>query len=203
MFSFFHSEAHAFWSRPEPFLILIAVLTLSAAYALPPWTAAVTIGVLAGCATGYKLHGSIYALPAALAIFGTAETWAKRLGMAAVSFFVLVSAATLPFLLRSGSAQSIQGYISTLLLTAEHGLSPTLLIENTLFTLTLSSPIILVWYFRRPIVGSFESWFLVGRSFPLLWSRWSRASPEQANIIFYRLPLFLFLLFICFNSTLF
>jgi hypothetical protein len=163
VFSFFHSEAHAFWTRAEPFLILIAVLTVVAAANLPVAAAAATVGILAGFAVDFKLHGALYALPAGLAILGTAKTWKQRVEIAILSFILTIGAALLPFLLLYGRENSIiQGYASVLSLTAEHGLSLALLIDNSLFALTLFLPIVLAGHFRRPTVGPFDYWFLVG-----------------------------------------
>ena len=58
-FSFFHDYVHAFWSRAEPFLILIGVLTVIAALTQAEAAAAITIGILAGLAVDFKLHGAL------------------------------------------------------------------------------------------------------------------------------------------------
>jgi hypothetical protein len=97
-FSFFHdTHAHAFWSRAEPFLILIGVLTVIAALTQAEAAAAITIGILAGLAVDFKLHGALYAAPAALAVFGAGKSWRDRIGLATLLSIGAAVAATLPF----------------------------------------------------------------------------------------------------------
>jgi hypothetical protein len=159
-FSFFHGPAYAFWSRAEPFLILIGVLTIIAALKLPTAAAAITIGTLAGLAVGFKLHGALYAVPAALAICGTEETWSDRIGLATLLCIAAAVAVGLPFF--AGFGANVEGYMSVLLMTAQHGLSLVYLKNNLLFALMLVTPITFAWYFRRPTMGTFDSWFLGG-----------------------------------------
>jgi len=159
-FSFFHCPAYAFWSRAEPFLILIGVLTIIAALKLPTAAAAATIGGLAGLAVGFKLHGAFYAVPAVLAISGTKETWSDRIGLVMLSIIAAAVVVSLPFL--AGFDVTLEGYISVLLMTAKHGLQLDLLKNNLLFALMLFTPIVFVWFFRRPTLCNSDSWFLGG-----------------------------------------
>jgi len=162
-FSFVHDDAHAFWSRAEPFLILIVVLSVIAALTLPEAVAAITIGILAGLAIDFKLHGALYAVPAAVAVFGAGKSWRDRIGLATLLSIGAAIVATLPFLLNSGGKGStVEGYISVILIAANHGLNLSLLIDNLLFALLLFAPIIFTLHFRRPALDAFDSWFLGG-----------------------------------------
>src|SRR5262249_3659724 len=57
---FFLFANQACWNRPEPFLILVCILTIIAALKLPRAAAATAIGVLAGVAVGFKFTGFLY-----------------------------------------------------------------------------------------------------------------------------------------------
>ena len=163
VFSFFHNTEHAFWSRPEPFLILISTLTVIAALKLPKPAAAMTVGILAGLAVNFKLYGAVYAMPAALAVFGSTETWRNRVYLAILSFVLASVTAAVPFLFYLASGGSLYaGYLSVILLLANQNLSFYLLKSNVAFIAMLCSPIIAVWYFNRPVLVSFDTWFLSG-----------------------------------------
>ena len=54
-------DVTAYWNRAEPFLILLSVLALLLAIRSSAVMAGIGIGVLAGIATGLKIHGFIYA----------------------------------------------------------------------------------------------------------------------------------------------
>src|SRR5262249_19000624 len=136
-FSVFRGAAYPFWNRPEPFLILIGVLTIIAAFKLPKMAAASTIGVLAGLASGYKVHGALYAVPAALAVCGAGNTWKDRIGLVTLATIAAAIAFSFPFL--AGLEGTVEGYRSVLLMTATHGISLRQLKENLLFSLILLS----------------------------------------------------------------
>jgi hypothetical protein len=57
---------------------------------------------------------------------------------------------------------TVEGYISVMLMTANHGLKLSLLIENLLFALLLFAPIVFTLHFRRPALDAFDSWFVGG-----------------------------------------
>jgi hypothetical protein len=158
--SFFHFPSYAFWSRAEPFLVLIGVLTIFATLKLPNPAAAITIGIMAGLAVGFKIHGALYALPAFLAIWGSGESWRDQIGLATLSLIAAGVVAGIPFVAWSGA--SVEGYKSVLLMAAKHGLSLDLFETNSLFALVLSSPIAFVLYFRRPLLDPAHRWFIAG-----------------------------------------
>ena len=163
-FSFFEGDpAVPYWSRAEPFLILIGILTVIAASRLPLGPAAAIVGILAGFATDFKLHGALYAAPAALAILGVAKTWKRRTELSILLSIGAIAATLLPFLFCYGSEDSIiRGYISVLSMTAEHGLSRSYFIESLLFAIMLVAPVLLTWYFYRPTIAPFDYWLLIG-----------------------------------------
>ena len=72
----------AYWTRAEPFLILINALALLVAIKLRPLAAGAAIGVLAGIATGFKLHGFIYVAPVAVMTLAQAKTARDRIILA-------------------------------------------------------------------------------------------------------------------------
>jgi hypothetical protein len=160
-FSFFRE--FPFWNRPEPFLILIGILTVIAVLKLPETAAAITIGILAGLALGFKLNGVLCGVPAALAVYGAREKWRDRIRLATLSAMGAAVAAALPFLLNPGNTGSmIQGYLSVLLVTTTHGIALRLFLSNLLFALLLFAPITIAWHTRRPRLSPSESWFLGG-----------------------------------------
>ena len=157
-YSFFHSTP-AFWSRAEPFLILLSVLSVIAAVKLPNAIAALTIGVLGGLAFDFKLHGFLYVVPAALAVCGVNETWKERVRLALLGSVVGGIAGALLFVSMVGS---VEGYVSVIEMTAKLGLDVDLLVPNVLFAMMLFIPIVAVWYFSGSILRKFHTWFLGG-----------------------------------------
>ena len=155
-FSFFHAYSHAFWSRPEPFLILTSILTIISALKLPGAAAATAIGILAGLAADFKLPGALCAAPAALGSLGAGTAWNDRLRLAMLAAMGAAIAAV-PFCLNFGSGgPTIKGYVSTILIVAKHGWSLNFLIGDLLFALLLFAPIGFAWYFRRPKLAPFQ-----------------------------------------------
>jgi hypothetical protein len=158
-FSLFRFVAYPFWSRPEPFLSLIGVLTIIAILKLPKLTAAIVVGILAGLAVGFKIHGALYAVPAMFAVCGGKTRWRDRIGLATLSLIAATVVAGFPFL--AGEA-SVEGYKSVLLMSAKQGLSLDVFKSNLLFALVLLSPIVFVLYFRRPTLDATDRWFIAG-----------------------------------------
>jgi hypothetical protein len=152
-----------FWNRPEPFLILIGILSIAAASKLPPRSGAAAVGILVGLAVSFKPHGALYAMPALFAVLGVATNWKQRILLGALACFAAICAAALPFLLEITVAGSTaRGIMSLAFLTAKHGLSSAVFIPNLLFVLFLFAPIMLAWYFRPPIVSRFDLWLIIG-----------------------------------------
>jgi hypothetical protein len=152
--------AEAYWNRAEPFLVLASVLTLVAVLKLPSTPAAIAVGLLAGGATGLKIHGFIYASPAALYILVNAETRRDRIVVAVIGTTCAVIVAALPFF---GKDASLVNYFLYLKVVA--GSRPLLsgpIYSNLRFALFLITPIIAAWFCRRPTIKPAEFWLLVG-----------------------------------------
>ena len=164
------SDQYVISNRPEPFLLLFVALTVIAVQRLPPWAAAIAIGVLAGLASDTKLTGALYALPAAFAVYGAKETWKDRIGLAVLTTVGAAVTAILPLTLNLwGGGTSSEGYISVLLMTSKHGLSLSSreFQNSAIFALLLLSPIVSILYFVRPKICGSDRWFLVGLAFSL------------------------------------
>jgi hypothetical protein len=156
---FLPADYFAFWSRSEPFLILISTVALLVAIRLQPFAAGAIIGVLAGLAAGFKLHGFLYVAPTAMMTLAQVKTPRDRvilaiIGVACASIFTL-----LPFCLKEAS---LTGYAQYLIIIGDHGLSLHELSENITVALVLFAPIVGIWYWRRPAINPSELWLLVG-----------------------------------------
>jgi hypothetical protein len=147
-----------YWNRPEPFLILVSVLALLVAFRPSSLVAGVSIGVLAGVAAGFKLHGFIYTVPAAAAALSKIETLRGRLVVTIIGSACAVGAALLAYLEKG---VSIAGYLRFLRVARDTGWSPYLLVENLLFTFVLMAPIIVIWIWRKPALSPPDRWLLV------------------------------------------
>jgi hypothetical protein len=121
-----------YWTRPDPFLILCAVVALYAA-TLPGRRGAIVLGVTAGLAVNLKVSGPLYLLPA-FALRGTLH------GRSGVSLAALT--ATLvgiaPFLAPTISASH---YLQYLQLSAANGLTASRFRQNLEWALFLSAPV--------------------------------------------------------------
>jgi hypothetical protein len=158
--TFFTFGLMTFWSRSEPYLILISVLTVITSLKLPRAAAVIVIGILGGVAIDFKIHAGIYAMPAATAVCGAADTWRDRIRSAILFATVAALVAALPFF--GAGASSIEEYISVLLMTAKQGLSIYAFTMNLLFATLLLMPIAITWYSHRPTLDSFDKWFQGG-----------------------------------------
>lgn len=149
----------AYWTRAEPFLILISALALLAAIRLRPLVAGAIIGTLAGLAAGFKLHGFIYVAPTAIMTLARVTLTRDRiilaiLGVACAILFVL-----LPFCLKE---TSLVGYSRYLSVAAHHSFTSDAFRANLLFALVLLVPAIVIWLWREPAINHTDFWLLVG-----------------------------------------
>lgn len=129
-----------FWNRAEPFFLLLVAAGLltgriehGSKYLRP-----IIMGVLAGAASGLKLHGAIYVLAAYLAAtLGLSITIGSVLlfGLAAVLSFAT------GFLPQNISLISFGEYLR---LASVHGLSPAMGLENIFYLLFLALPIVVL-----------------------------------------------------------
>lgn len=124
-----------FWNRCEPIFLLLVAVGLAAS-THPRGRAFVAIGICAGLASGLKLHGALYLVPALLpAMRGGA--WARALPISAASGLAAFAALFIP------PQVSAAGFLEYLGLAATHGLSGELLARNLLFLAALWSPLAL------------------------------------------------------------
>jgi len=146
----------AYWTRADPFLILISVCALLAAVTLNPVAAGAIIGVLAGLATGLKVHGFIYVAPLAIMTLGRAAVQRDRFVVAIVGVACAIIVILLPFCLKQSS---LVGYLHYLRVAALHRFA---FEENLLFAAALFAPIIAVWFWCKPVINPPELWLLGG-----------------------------------------
>src|SRR5262249_38170591 len=112
---------YAYWTRAEPFLIFISALALLVAIRLRPMAAGTIIGVLAGLATGFKLHGFIYVAPMAIMTLARANSLHDRVVLASTGVACAAITVLLPFCLKESS---LVGYWEYLKIAAHHPSPP-------------------------------------------------------------------------------
>jgi hypothetical protein len=151
----------AYWTRAEPFLIFISALSLLLAVKLPLRPACAMLGVLAGLATGFKLHGLIYVAPIAAMVIAEAKTARDRIILVILNIAYAVIFALLPFCLKESS---LIGYGQYLSMAAHHGFAPDTFRANLLFALAIFSPIAAIWFWRKPALDPREFWLFAGLS---------------------------------------
>ena len=161
---FVRFNRYPYWGRAEPFLILIGALALLVATRVRPLAAGAIIGVLAGLATGFKLHGFIYVAPTAIMTLARAKMPRDRVIVAIIGVTCAIIVALLPFCLKESS---LVGYWQYLRLAADHGLSLDLFKDNLFFALFLFAlvvfPIIYgIWFWGKPAINPSEFWLLAG-----------------------------------------
>ncbi len=126
----------AFWNRCEPLFLLLVTLGFWAVESLQRRQALLVLGLCAGLAAGFKLHGFLYIAPAAIAFF-------SREGPTVRDILILATAAAGAFLLLFLPAgASLPGFADYLLLAAGHGLATELLLANLAFVAALWSPLL-------------------------------------------------------------
>ena len=149
----------AYWTRAEPFLILISTLSLLVAINLRSFAAVAIIGALAGVAAGFKIPGFIYVAPLAMMTLARVETSHGRFILAIIGVACAAIFALLPFCLKESSLVSYSQYVH---LAADHGLSTDAFKANLLFALVLFAPIVGIWFWRKPGINYETFWLLVG-----------------------------------------
>ena len=149
----------AYWTRAEPFLILISALALLVAIRIRPFAAAAIIGALAGLAAGFKLHAFIYVAPTAIMTLARVKISGGRIALAIVGLACAIIFALLPFCLKESS---LGGYLQYLNIAAKHELYPSTLKLNLLVALVLFTPVVVIWFRRKSAINPTEFWLLVG-----------------------------------------
>ncbi|MEA2737021.1 MAG: hypothetical protein QOH05_328 [Acetobacteraceae bacterium] len=135
----------AYWVRAEPFLILFAALASCSYIRFGRTAAAVSLGLLSGCAVNMKLHGALYILPYAVGLLAYPASTASRVRIAAIGIGCGLFAAALPFL---DPNVSLVHYVAALRATLNHGLDRSLLIADLWFGAVLIMPFLIVAWQR-------------------------------------------------------
>ena len=137
----------AVWNRAEPYLLLLSVsLTVVLSRDRGEITA-IWIGAIAGLMSGLKIHGLLYAVPAAVLYL----TNRPRAGIARSGLIMIVVGAAVMLLPFAMNLSLLSGYVDYLKLSSKHALLGILLINNMLFTFCILMPLILA---RRQMKGT-------------------------------------------------
>jgi hypothetical protein len=153
-----------YWNRPEPFLIFLSVLALLILSSkLSPLVEGIGIGVLAGLATGLKLHGFIYLVPAGAAVLAKVETWRGRFITAIVGSLCAAASALLLYLEKGVSIISYLPYLLRVILDQRWFTS--LFIDNVHFLFVFTVPIIVIWIWQKSPLNPSDRWLFIGLCF--------------------------------------
>jgi hypothetical protein len=151
-------HAHAYWNRPEPFLILISALALLViSFRLPSMLEGISIGLLAGIAAGFKVHAFIYLLPTWAAALSKIQSLRDRIFVAFVGSLCAVTFAFLPYF---ESGVSVAGHLRILRVAFDEGWSLSLFRKSLLFLFVLAAPITLILILQKPELNPSKRWFL-------------------------------------------
>ena len=150
---------YSYWTRAEPFLILISALALLAAIRLRPFAAGTIIGVLAGLAAGFKIHSFIYLAPTAIMTLARTQIPRDRVILALIGAACAILFVLLPFCLKESSLVVYSQYLNII---AKHDVSFAVFRANLLFALVLITPSVVILVWRRPVISSVDSWLLAG-----------------------------------------
>jgi len=178
-------DEFVYWNRAEPFLIFLSVLALWLAFRSSSLVAGVGIGVLTGVATGLKIHGFIYTVPAVAAALARIEVPRTRTVMAIIASACAVAFAVLPYLEKG---VSIIGYLRFLrVVGVDEGFLMYQFLDNVLFAFILTAPIIVIWIVWKPALNPSERWLLaaLGASVVLI----TVIGAKAGGGTFYLLPL--------------
>ena len=151
----------AYWTRAEPFFIFISALALLVATRLRPMAAGAIIGVLAGLASGFKIHGCIYVAPMAIMTLARVNSIRDRVILAGISISCAIIVALLPFCLKESS---LVGYSQYLNIAVHNPSAPDAFRANVLFALVLLMPTVAFWFWRKPSINHTEFWLIAGLS---------------------------------------
>jgi len=151
---------YSYWNRPEPFLITTSALALVViAWKPPPLLAGISIGVLAGLATGLKLHGFIYLIPAAALTVARIKSLRGQFVVVIISGIVAAIFALLPYL---ANGVSIVGYLRFLRVMFQEHWSEFGFIGNVQAFFVLTAALLVPWIWRNQTFEYSERWFFAG-----------------------------------------
>jgi hypothetical protein len=147
-------------NRADSFLIFLAAATLGMAFEWPALRGAIGVGILVGLCAGFKAHGFLYAVPAALAVAARAKTRRECALLAVAGIVAAIAVIVLPFLV--SQTANAGDYLRYLRMSTHHGLSMDEFGDGLVIAGTLAAPLLAVWWWRRPVLGGPERWFLIG-----------------------------------------
>jgi hypothetical protein len=124
----------AYWNRSEPFLLCISAFALLAALKLPPKNAIILLGLLAGFASGFKIHGAVYIVPSAVMALTRSESIKSCLRYIIFAAIICIATILAPFAL---SNVSLSGYLQYLSLASHHHFDSEKMIDSILFLIEL------------------------------------------------------------------
>ena len=140
----------AIWNRAEPYLLLLSVVLTTTLSNDRGVITAIWIGAIAGLMSGLKIHGLLYALPAAVLYLTTRP----RAGIVRSGMLMIVVGAAVMFLPFAVNLHSLYSYVDYLRLSSKHALLGILLINNLLFTACILLPLMAA---RRDLGGSSQN----------------------------------------------
>lgn len=124
---------YTFWTRPEPFLLLLVAAAVWVVSARLGLVGAVGVGILAGLAVNFKITGALYLLPIVIAL-AVRDGWSMVPASAASALVVAI----LPFLLPN---VSLSHYVDWLRLSAGNGVVGSTLRQDAEWTIFLLLPL--------------------------------------------------------------
>jgi hypothetical protein len=150
-------QQYPYSNRADSYLLLLVSLTL----VTMQWQhrpATWGVGVLAGLAAGFKLHGISYAVPAIFSLAARGETFVRRIGVLAA--IGAVTAAVIVVI--HANAAMVFGYVKYLAVASHHGLAMDILKDNARFALCYAMPPALLWVMRRPTIRREDVYLVAG-----------------------------------------
>ena len=137
----FLTYAHeVFWSRPDPFLLLLSAAAVLA-IRLPQNRAALAIGLVCGLAMSLKLHAALYFAPMALVVVLRDKRPLAMIRIAATIGLLAAIIVAAPFFHPNIDVYSYANYLN---LTANHKLEMALFWKNFRILLIILSPVLVL-----------------------------------------------------------
>ena len=149
---YFQYDTFAFWNRAEPFLILCAIASVIILETVPTVAAAILLGVVCGIATGLKLHASVYAFPAVLAVWVTLPGRRSQLALACLTGLTALVVALVPLAFLQ-EPTTVSNYLDVILMTSKHALFPVLFVQNLMISLSMFVPTLVLAGLHRQFLA--------------------------------------------------
>jgi hypothetical protein len=141
---------NSFWSKPDSFLTACAAIGLYSCVTRPGRVSWTICGIALGVAVNAKITGAIYFLPYLAWFF-------DRDGFRSLLVILLAAGVTALLPYWSMEQVSLINYIVWLQAAAGHGLSPVLIVQNLVFLLFITTPLLLFLFWQQGSVG-IRSW---------------------------------------------